>query len=79
MGNSKKAMRKVSIIIPVIRPENVERLKRIIPENAGISSSRFVIDIREDRHRIGCPKMTRNMVVESAYDLICFMWNSPFS
>jgi hypothetical protein len=68
-----KAMKKVSIIIPVIRKEKAERCKDLIIKNVGIPSGFYEIILSEDTKRIGCPKMVKWMVKQAKYDYICFL------
>jgi len=65
--------RKVSIIIPVIRPEGAKRCIAAVRENAGVPASRYEIVTREDKERIGAPKMVNGLVDESNHDLVLFL------
>lgn len=63
-------MPKVSIIIPVIRPESAERCIRLAKENTNVDIE-FVID--EDKERIGAPLMVKRLVEKANSDLVCFL------
>jgi len=66
-------MKKVTIIIPVIRPEGAKRCVEAIKQNAGISEDEYVIFTKEDKERIGAPRMVNNMVDESETQLVLFL------
>lgn len=66
-------MRKVSIIIPVIRPEGAARCIDAIHKNAGIVGSCFEILAVEDVDGIGCPEMVKKLTGMAQYDLVCFL------
>lgn len=66
-------MQKTSIIIPVIRPKNIPKLKRLINKNAGVSKNRYEILTEEDKDRIGAPKMVKKLTERSKYDLVMFI------
>lgn len=66
-------MNKVSIIIPVIRPEKAKRCIDAIDQNAGIPKEDYEVLFSEDTERIGCPKMVKKLVKRSQYDLVCFL------
>lgn len=63
----------VSIIIPVIRPQNIKNLVKLIKENAGVSKDSYEILIEEDKDKIGAPKMVKKLVDKSKNDLIMFL------
>lgn len=66
-------MSKVSIVIPVIRPENMLELKAMIEKNAGIDKDQYEILTEEDTDRIGAPKMVKKLVDKSKYDMVMFI------
>lgn len=66
-------MSKVSIVIPVIRPQNIPDLKRMIEKNAGINKNQYEILTEEDTQRIGAPKMVKKLVDKSKYDMVMFI------
>jgi len=64
---------KVSIIIPVIRPEKAAICVEAIKKNAGIPADQYEIITMVDEDGIGCPKMVDQLTEKSKYDLICFL------
>lgn len=66
-------MSKVSIIIPVIRPDNIPGLKETIIRNAGVPESSYEILTLEDKDRIGAPMMVRKLTEMAQYDLVMFI------
>lgn len=64
---------KVSIIIPVIRPEKAEKCIYAARINAGIPCNDFEIISLEDNKRIGCPKMVKRLVSMTIGEKICFL------
>lgn len=64
---------KVSIIIPIIRPDAAQKCIDSIKANAGIPEDKFEIVTDIDHDRIGCPRMVAKLVAKSKYDLVCFM------
>jgi len=66
-------MQPISIICPVIRPEDYKRLVRSIEKNAGIPSEYYEIVSAEDKDRIGCPQMVKQLVARVKHDLVCFL------
>lgn len=68
----------VSILIPYIRPQNMANLVFLIDENAGIDRSRYEILIREDKERIGCPKMLAWLVDKSVGSKVMFLGDDTF-
>lgn len=64
---------KVSIIIPIIRPEGAKRCIAAIQQNAGIPIEDYEIVAGIDKDRIGCPKMVKELVARSKYDLVMFL------
>ena len=63
-------MNKVSIILPVIRPDRAARVLRLVEENAGYPHE---VITAVDEERIGAPKMVKKLVDQSNYDLVCFL------
>ena len=67
-------MKKVSIIIPVIRPEKARRCIDAAIQNSGLKT---VTDIEiidmEDGERIGCPEMVKKLTKCATHDLVCFL------
>lgn len=64
-------MPRVSIIIPIIRPEKAERCIKLIKKNAGFDDYEIISE--EDTERIGCPKMVKRLVEKSNGELVCFL------
>ena len=62
---------KVSIIIPVIRPESAERCIEAIRKNAGCDSYEIISAVDVDG--IGCPKMVEILTKQAKYDLVMFL------
>ena len=65
--------RKVSIIIPVIRPASARRCEEAIYENAGVPASQFEIVTAVDTEGIGCPEMVKMLTQKTKYDLVMFL------
>lgn len=61
----------VSIIIPVVRPQNMPALLEKIKANAGIAD--FEVIWQEDKERIGCPKMVKRLADQAKHDAVCFL------
>lgn len=64
---------KVSIIIPIIRPEKARRCIQAIKINSGIPESDYEIISEVDHARIGCPKMVNKLVKRTQNDIVCFL------
>lgn len=64
---------KVSVIIPVIRPERAKDCIQSVLENSGIPKEEFEIIAEEDTERIGCPKMVKRLVEKSNAPTVCFI------
>ncbi|MFH2075419.1 MAG: hypothetical protein ABIJ57_08750, partial [Pseudomonadota bacterium] len=64
---------KVSIIIPVIRPESAARCIKAINENAGVPRETFEIVSAQDHDRIGCPEMVKMLTGKTRHDLVMFL------
>ena len=69
----KRTYPKVSIIVPVIRPDKAARCISFALENAGIPFENIRIVSEEDKERIGCPKMVKLLVGKAKTDLVCFL------
>ena len=63
--------RKISIIIPIIRPEKAERCIAALEND--LSFQEFEIVTAIDDNRIGCPRMVKDLVNKTRYDLVCFL------
>ena len=59
----------ISIVIPWIRKAKFKRCVKMIKANA----TGFEIVSKEDRRRIGCPKMVKKLVARSIGEYICFL------
>lgn len=66
-------MRKVSIIIPIIRPESAERCVQAIHKNAGIPMDQYEIVQGVDTQGVGCPWMVKQLTKKAKYDLVMFL------
>lgn len=64
---------RVSILIPVIRPQRVQNCIDAIWENAGVDKDDIEILTAEDTEQIGCPKMLKSLVEQAKFDFICFL------
>ncbi len=62
-----------SIIIPVIRPEKAARCIDLAIKRAGIKRDEFEIVTKEDKKRIGCPKMVKALVKRAKAENIVFL------
>lgn len=65
--------RRVSIVIPVIRPESAKRCMAAIRENAGVPSDQYEIVTAFDDFKIGCPEMVKRLVAIASHDLVMFL------
>jgi len=65
--------RKVSIIIPIIRPESARRCMEGIRENAGVSIDQYEVVTAVDTEGIGCPEMVKMLVQKTKHNLVCFL------
>lgn len=61
---------KVSIIVPIIRPESYKICFEAIMKNAGMP---FELVVEEDKERIGCPKMVKKLVAKTTGDAVMFL------
>lgn len=66
-------MRKVSIIIPIIRPESAKRCVEAIHKNAGVDKGQYEIVQGIDHDGAGCPEMVKQLTEKAKYSLICFL------
>lgn len=64
---------KVSIIIPVIRPEKAKRCIQACLENAGIPGTEFEILSEVDTNRIGVAKMVKQLTLKTRGEMVCFL------
>jgi len=60
----------ISVVIPVIRPQNIPRLLECLKEAITIDHE---ILYTEDTERIGAPKMVKKLVDSSKGDWVCFL------
>lgn len=60
----------ISIVIPWIRKAKFKRCVKLIEKNAG---AEYEIIAKEDRRRIGCPKMVKKLVAKSKGQYVCFL------
>jgi hypothetical protein len=67
----KNTQLKVSIIIPVIRPNLLERCVSAIKTNAEYDNYEIITE--EDVDRIGCPKMVKKLVERTTGDAVMFL------
>lgn len=66
-------MEKVSIIIPVIRPELAKRCLAAIEKNAWIKKENYEVLTAIDENNIGCPKMVAKLTQKARHDWIMFL------
>jgi len=66
-------MIKVSIIIPYIRPEGMERCKEAVFANSGVDKEQFELLTAFDEGRIGAPGMVKLLVDAVQTDLVMFL------
>jgi len=66
-------MIKVSIIIPYLRDNIIERCISSIKENAGIPEEEYEIVAEKDVDRIGCPKMVKRLVYKASANRVLFI------
>lgn len=64
---------KISIIIPIVRPEGAERCIAAIHLNAGIPKNQYEVITLNDKNGIGCPKMVAALCEIANSSLICFL------
>ena len=66
-------MKKISVIIPYIRPAGLKICLIAIHHRAGIRGKGYQIIAERDVARIGCPRMVKRLVSKAAYNLIMFL------
>lgn len=64
---------KVSIIIPVVRPEGADKCRDAIYKNAGIPMGQYELIRLKDTKRIGCPQMVKRLTKMAQHDLVMFL------
>lgn len=64
---------KVSIIIPIIRPEKAEHCISAIKKNIGLSVNQYEIIAEVDTQGQGCPEMVKKLTEKAKYDLVMFL------
>jgi len=65
--------RKVSIIIPIIRPASAKRCVKAIHKNAGVDRDQYEIVTAVDVDGIGCPEMVKMLTQKAKCDLVMFL------
>lgn len=65
--------KKVSILIPSIRPKLAKRAKKVAIEHAGVPKNDVEVLIVTDDQRIGAPKMVKLMVSMASHELVMFL------
>jgi len=65
-------MNKVSIIIPIVRPESAERCKEAIRKHAGLPDQYEIVEL-VDTAGAGCPWMVKKLTEMANYDLVMFL------
>jgi len=68
--NRKRKDKMVSVIIPVVRPDNLDKLIKLVRDNAGIEHE---IITEMDKEGIGCPKMVAKLLKRTKYEYVCFI------
>ena len=63
----------ISVIIPVVRPENIEKLVQQVHDNSGLQPCEIEVLWEEDVDSIGCPEMVKRLVARTQYELVCFI------
>jgi hypothetical protein len=64
---------KVSIIIPVMRPEKAKRCIAAIVNNIDMPQREYEIIVEEDKKGRGCPKMVKRLANKTKADIVCFL------
>ena len=64
---------KISIVIPVIRPEGASWCIQSIRKKGGLPEAQYEIVSEIDSDRIGCPKMLKRLVAQAKHDLVMFL------
>jgi hypothetical protein len=65
--------RKVSVIIPVIRPDKIKQLEGWIYDRAGIPRTDIEILTMEDENRVGAPKMVKQLIQMSTHPYVMYL------
>ena len=63
----------ITIIIPVVRLDKIERCMDAADENSGIPDNEYEILAIEDTESIGCPKMIKKIVDQCETNLVMFL------
>lgn len=66
-------MKKISVLIPTIRPQNIPKLVKMIQEYSGLPSNLVEIISLEDRDREGCPKTLKRLVSMATHSIVVFI------
>lgn len=66
----------ISICIPYVRPQNMEKLIERILDT--VKDLNYEIVTEEDKDRIGCPQMLKRLVAKARGDLICFIGDDTY-
>ena len=66
-------MNKVSIIIPVMRPDGAKKCRAAIIKNAGIPSDQYEVISMVDVGGIGCPRMVKLLTSHTSYGSVMFL------
>jgi glycosyltransferase involved in cell wall biosynthesis len=66
-------MSKVTVIVPVVRTQNMPALLEAIKQNHGLPEGDVDILWAEDKERIGCLKMVKALTDLATTDLVCFL------
>lgn len=66
-------MKKASIIIPVIRPDNIPAMLDCIKKNAGIPEDEYEVLTLEDTERVGFSEMISRLVAMSQSENVMFL------
>jgi len=63
----------ISALIPVIRPEKADRVRKIVWQEAHYDGIDIEILAEEDTERIGCPLMLKRLVEKSQGEMVLFL------
>lgn len=66
-------MATVSIILPVIRPDQAHRVALIAIERSGLPDRDVELVMQKDTDRIGCPMMVKRLVDKATMEYIAFL------
>ena len=64
---------KFSILIPVVRPQNISSIKEAIYQNAGIPADNIEVLTLYDVEREGCPKTLKKLVEHATHRFLVFI------